>query len=177
MLVFPLYYFIAFALEVFGFYYYNLIPSTVVYIYILYIIHLRYPRIISLQGLIIITAILLFILYMVLFSEPLMCCDEYQEKLKLLQKELEYWQNDLVENQARYHETNLDKINDNLLDQKSKDIKQHYINAILEGGNNVTSSIRDIANLKSEYNEWFNSEIIIEKRPLDDTTSSSSNKR
>lgn len=118
--------------------------------------------------LILIVLYLFCILCVFYIGEPLYCCDEFQEKLKILQDELQYWQNDILANQALYRDTHLENVNDNLLDDESKRIKQHFKEVIEDGRKNVYTSIKEISDLKSKYNAWVNAEIIV-KRPLDDT--------
>lgn len=115
-------------------------------------------------------------LYGFLNSEPLMCSDVLQEKLQSLNEELEYWRNDLAENQKLYRESKLDKWDDSFLNERSKAIKEDYKKTIWEGRANVYSSRWEIEKVKTEIREWNNREIVVLKTNTDNTPSSSNNK-
>jgi len=75
----------------------------------------------------------------------------------------------------RYNLTNLANIPDEYLDSAQLKIKQNYQEAIHDGRNNVSSSIKELAVLKNEHNLWRQSEVVVVKRGTSQDISEASN--
>lgn len=105
-----------------------------------------------------VVAVLVVIICIICNIETHYCCDDFIVRLTGLQQDLKYWQEDLVENQQRYADSGL-AVKTNLSTLDTQD-KQNWINTIKEGQNNVSSSIKDIQDLKKEFGKWETSSIL-----------------